>query len=140
MLFMRNTLCLFLLIGLCTISVAGYSQAAQDSLPSVLNPEKKAEFKGGVGGWIKFLESNLNRDLLERQSAPTGSYRVTGNFLVDAAGNVSDIRIQADPGYGTAAEYIRVLKLSSGKWIPATDKGITVPFRHVQSLTLQKGY
>ena len=113
-----------------------FAQSAGDSLPSVLNPEKRAEFKGGINGWISFLETNLNRDLLSSTGAPSGSYRVLGNFLVDSLGKVSDIRIEVDPGYGAAEEFIRVLKLSSKKWIPAVDHGKAVPYRHKQSLTL----
>jgi hypothetical protein len=133
---MKHRSFLFLLIALCSVSAAGYSQSSRDSLPSVLNPEKRAEFKGGINGWNKFLESNLDRNLLERKGAPSGSYRVSGNFLVDAAGNIADIRVETDPGYGAAEEFIRVMKRSSGKWIPATDKGVAVPFRHRQALTL----
>jgi protein TonB len=130
---MKNKLLFSFLFVLA--SFISYGQTT-DSLPSVLNPEKKAAFTDGMNGWIKFLERNLDRDLMFRVHAPKGAYRVTGNFLVDTLGHVSDIRIETDPGYGTAAEFKRVIKLSSGRWIPAYDKGKAVPFRHQQSITL----
>ncbi|MES2004395.1 MAG: hypothetical protein V4450_07730 [Bacteroidota bacterium] len=123
----------FLLICLGTSS---YAQTKQDSLPSVLNPEKIAEFKGGVNGWTDFLQRTLNPSLLSAAGAPAGAYRTIANFLVDSLGNVSDIRIEVNPGYGAAEEFIRVLKLSNKKWVPAYDHSKRVAYRHKQSLTL----
>lgn len=116
-------------------AIFSYGQTT-DSLPSVLKPEKTAEFKGGLSGWSRFLEKNLDPDLLRKNGAPAGRYMVIGNFLVDSLGKVSDIRIVKDPGYGAADEFIRILKLSSKNWIPAQDQGKPVPYRHMQSLTL----
>ncbi|MDB5211167.1 MAG: ferric siderophore transport system, periplasmic binding protein TonB, partial [Sediminibacterium sp.] len=132
---MKNKLLLLVFLVLCTTSVKIYGQAA-DTSQVVLDPEKKAEFSGGVNAWIKFLEKNLDRDLMYKKSAPRGAYKVLGSFLVDTIGQVVDIKIELDPGYGAADEFIRVLKLSSKKWIPAYDKGKAVLFRHRQSLTL----
>lgn len=136
---MKNKLLLLVLLTVCMTGIKLYGQET-DSLPSVLNPEKKAEFTGGLNGWVKFLEKNLDRDLMYRKSAPRGAYKVNGSFLVDTLGQVSDIRIEKDPGYGAAAEFIRVIKLSSKKWIPAYDNGKAVPFRHKQSLTLLQNF
>jgi len=130
---MKNILCIFLFVN---ISVCSYSQQSTDSLPSVLNPEKKAEFKGGTNSWLRFLENNLNRSLLSSNGAPSGSYRTIANFLIDAEGKVSDIRIEVNPGYGAAEEVIRILKLTSKQWVPASDQGKPVPYRHKQSVTL----
>ncbi|NCI47494.1 energy transducer TonB [Sediminibacterium soli] len=128
---------ILLLCFACSVAVTTLqAQTPADSITVVSNPEKKAEFKGGVNGWIRFLESTLDRNLLEKNNAPSGSYRVIGNFIVDRDGSVKDIRIEEDPGYGAADEYKRVLLLSSKKWIPASDKGIAVAYRHKQSLTL----
>lgn len=134
---MKKKLSALMLPILLLLGSIAYGQAT-DSLPSVLNPEKKAEFKGGINGWLRFLETSLDRDMIYRSGAPNGSYRVLGNFLVDTLGKVSDIRIEVDPGFGAAEEYKRVLNLSSKKWTPAYDNGRPVPFRHKQSITLLK--
>jgi protein TonB len=136
---MKNKLLFLILLLLCITNIKIYGQAT-DSLPSVLNPEKKAEFIGGMNGWTKFLFTNVERDLLARKGAPRGSYKVIGNFLIDTLGQVSDIRIETDPGYDTAAEFTRLLTLSSKKWIPAYDHGKAVLFRNKQSLTLVKSF
>jgi len=132
---MRNKLLLLVLLTVCTTATKIYSQAT-DSLPSVLNPEKKAEFTGGLRAWQIFLERNLDRDLISRARAPQGSYKIIGNFFIDTLGKVTDIRIETDPGYGTADEFKRVINLSSGKWTPAYDNGKAVPYRNKQSITI----
>lgn len=126
---------LFFLLLVC-ICIHGNTQTLQDSLPSVLHPEKKAEFKGGANGWVSFLQSKINPSLLSAAGAPVGAYRTLANFLIDSLGQVSDIRIEVNPGYGAADELIRILKLSSKKWIPAYDQGKPVAYRNKQSLTL----
>jgi protein TonB len=118
------------------ILLMGFTAYAQDSLHTVAAPEKPAEFKGGLNGWAGFLQKNLDRDLLQRNNAPAGSYKAIADFLVDSTGQVSDIKIEVNPGYGVSDEFIRMLKLSSKKWIPAIDKGKNVSSRHKQSLTL----
>ncbi len=132
---MKNKLLLLLLLTVCMTGAKIYGQAT-DSLPSILNPEKKAEFSGGPSAWIKFLIRSVNHDLMPEAHAPHGSYKIIGNFLIDTLGKVTDIRIETDPGYGAANEFKRVINLTSGKWIPAYDNGKAVPYRYKQSITL----
>lgn len=132
---MKNKLLLLFIATMFITGIKTYAQDTKDSLATVINPEKRPEFKGGLNGWSKFLETNLDRDLLTRQRAPGGRYTVIGNFLIDSVGAIHDIQIERDPGYGTAAEFTRMLKLSSKNWLPALDKGKPVSYRHKQSLT-----
>jgi protein TonB len=121
------------------ILFAGFSSFSQATVTisgdSRVVPEKLPEFKKGMRAWINFLERNLDRDLLIKQNAPVGKYMVIVNFLVGVDGGVSDIKIEYDRGYGTAEEVKRIIKLSDKNWLPASDKGVLVPFRHVQSIT-----
>lgn len=125
----------FLMIVFSVLTGTSMAQTSSDTASVAFTPEKKPEFKGGINGWLRFLENNLNRNLLTNTNAAAGQYRVLGEFLVDIDGSVRDITIEQDPGYGTADEYKRVLKLSGKKWNPAMDKGKPVPFRTKQSLT-----
>lgn len=125
---------LFLFITLIQ-GVIVHAQSATDSA-TIFKPEKLPEFKGGINGWTGFLQNNLDRDLLQRAGAPAGKYKVIASFIVDSVGKVSDIIIETDPGYGTAAEMKRILTLSSKKWVPAFDKGRPISYRTKQSLTL----
>jgi len=132
---MKNKLLLFFIAAMLITGIKTYAQDTKDPLVTVVNPEKQPEFKGGLNAWTKFMETNLDGDLLIRQSAPHGRYTVIGDFLVDSVGAIRDIIIIRDPGYGMAAEFTRILKLSSKNWLPALDKGKPVPYRHKQSLT-----
>lgn len=129
---MKNKTVLLCIVGILLSSYTGYSQ---DSLSLVTNPERKIEFKGGMNGWVSFLEKNLNRDLPAKEGAPVGRYQVSVSFLIDTVGRVSDIVLEKDPGYGAGKEVKRIIRLSDKKWIPAYDKGKTVLYRHTQSIT-----
>jgi protein TonB len=95
-----------------------------------------AEFEGGIEGWRKYLERNLKRDTPSDNGAPNGSYTVTISFTVDREGNISDVKAENDPGYGTKAEALRVI-LKGPKWKPAVQNGTKVMYRHKQNITFK---
>jgi hypothetical protein len=95
-----------------------------------------AEFPGGATGWINYLQENLRTNIPIKKKAPVGKYTVIVSFLVDDKGNVSDVKAENDPGYGTKEEAIRVLN-KSPKWRPASQNGKNVIYRHVQRITFQ---
>ena len=66
--------------------------------------------------------------------APTAKYTVIVSFTVDTEGNLTDIKAENDPGYGTAEEAVRLIKVGP-QWIPATQKGIKVKAITRQSVT-----
>ena len=72
----------------------------------------------------------------KEQGAPPGRYTVVLNFIVDKTGNISDIIVENDPGYGVADEAIRVLKKAGG-WTPGQQNGRIVASRHRQAITFQ---
>jgi hypothetical protein len=92
-----------------------------------------AEFPGGQKGWINYLERSMNTDLPINKGAPAGKYTVVVNFIVDKEGNLSDIKAENNPGYGTAEEAVRVIK-NGPKWVPASQNGVNVIYRHRQAI------
>ena len=92
-----------------------------------------AEFPGGQKGWVKYLENNLDRDLPVRKGAPVGKYPVVVSFVVDKEGNLTDVKSENDPGYGTAEETVRLIK-DGPKWVPATQNGRNVIYRQRQAI------
>lgn len=96
--------------------------------------EVPPQFPGGLGAWTKYLELNLNRNLLIQKGAPPGKYTVVVDFTVDKEGNLSNIKAMNDPGYGSAAEAVRVIE-KGPNWVPAQQKGENVTARHKQSIT-----
>ena len=95
-----------------------------------------AEFPGGIAGWTKYLERNLNRDLPVENGAPPGKYTVYVSFIVDKTGAISEVKAENDPGYGTAAEAVRVIKKGPA-WKAAVQNGRNVIYRHKQGITFQ---
>ena len=93
-----------------------------------------AEFPGGLSGWAKYLERNLNRDVAVDNGAPSGKYNVIVSFIVDRSGNLSEVKAENDPGYGTAEEAVRVIK-KGPLWKPASQNGRYVIYRHRQQIS-----
>ncbi len=92
-----------------------------------------AEFPGGQGGWVRYLERTLNRDLPVENGAPTGKYSVVVSFIVAKDGSISEVRAENDPGYGTKEEAVRVIQRGP-KWKPAVQNGRNVIYRHRQAI------
>lgn len=95
----------------------------------------EARFPGGLDAWRKFLERNLNRDLPAENGAPEGmELRVVVSFVVSREeGKVSEVKAENDPGYGAAAEAVRVIQRGPN-WIPAVQNGRNVNYRQKQTI------
>jgi antitoxin component YwqK of YwqJK toxin-antitoxin module len=104
---------------------------ANDSIVQI-----EAKFPGGRDAWRKYLEKNLNANILLMHHAPDGNYTVTVSFMVDENGKVSDVRAENDPGYGTAEEAVRVIK-KGPNWMPAIKDGRFVAYRQKQNIVFQ---
>jgi len=105
-----------------------------DSYKVFTQVQKPAEFPGGIPAWTKYLERNLNRDIIVKKGGPPGTYIVKLQFTVSETGTVSDVRALNDPGYGTAAEAVRLIK-KGPSWKPAVQNGVEVSSVHTQSIT-----
>lgn len=92
-----------------------------------------AEFPGGHEAWNRYLERNLNRDLPIENGAPPGKYVVVVSFIVDKQGNISQVKAENDPGYGTVEEAVRIIA-KGPNWKPAIQNGRNVIFRNKQNI------
>jgi protein TonB len=98
--------------------------------------QKQAEFPGGIAGWRTYLERHLNKDLPSDNGAPAGDYTVVVSFIVDKSGVISDVKAENDPGYGTVAEAIKVIR-KGPNWMPAEQNGNKVIYRQKQLITFR---
>ncbi len=57
-------------------------------------------------------------------------------FRVTARGTVNSVRVLKTQGAGADKELIRVIKLTSGKWIPGRSNGVAVDMDYIQPLIL----
>jgi antitoxin component YwqK of YwqJK toxin-antitoxin module len=95
--------------------------------------EKPIEFSGGIKGWINYLQHNLRSETPVINNAPNGKYIVYVTFIVDKQGNISDVKAENNPGYGTKEEAIRVIE-NGPKWMPAIQYNEAVVRRHKQAI------
>jgi beta-lactamase regulating signal transducer with metallopeptidase domain len=110
------------------------SDAATDEITEFAD-SVEAKFTGGLEAWKKYLMENLHSDVPAKKGAPQGRYSVTVSFLISKDGSVSEVKAIKDPGFGTGAEAVRVIKESNGKWDPATIAGKPVSYRQKQVIT-----
>lgn len=96
----------------------------------------EAQFPGGIEGWRRFLERNLNKDIASENGAPAADYSVIISFIVNKDGIISDVSAENDPGYGTKAEAIRVIQ-KGPRWTPAIQNGRNVIYRQKQKITFR---
>ena len=95
-----------------------------------------AKFPGGNEAWQNYLKRNLRSETPSDNGAATGNYTVIVSFLVDKTGSISEVKADNDPGYGTAAEAVRVIQRGPA-WTPAVQNGRNVIYRQKQSITFQ---
>ena len=96
--------------------------------------EVEASFPGGSGAWAKYVQRSLNANVPIDNEAPTGSYTVIVQFIVDKEGNVSDVKALTSHGYGMEEEATRVIKRGP-KWTPAIQNGRNVKAYRKQPIT-----
>lgn len=96
--------------------------------------QEPASFPGGKEAWQKYLERNLGFDVPVKNGAPPGQYGVTVRFIVDEQGGISNVEAENDPGYGTAAEAVNLIKKGPG-WMPAKQNGKNVKYWMKQNIT-----
>lgn len=98
--------------------------------------EQEATFPGGIQGWIKYLQKNLNANVAAESGARKGSYKVKVKFIVDKDGSVSDVHTTEETAgcklCGKEAERV----IAKGpKWIPAIQYNKQVKFTQIQAIT-----
>lgn len=96
--------------------------------------DNPAEFPGGAQGWSEYLQKNLKYPKKAIKKNIQGVVRV--QFLVDKAGNISEVKALNDPGGGLAEESVRIIA-NGPKWRPAEQNGKKVIYRHIQALTFK---
>jgi len=93
-----------------------------------------AQFPGGEIGWKGYLQRSLDLETPIRNGADTGKYVVKISFNVEPTGVLKDFQIENDPGYGTAAEVLRILA-KGPNWIPAKVSGKAIASRDSKTVT-----
>ena len=100
--------------------------------------EKEAKFPGGMDGWKRYLERNLNANVASDEGAPEGNYTVKVQFIVDKEGGISNVQAIEVPKAckGCGDEAVKVIK-KGPKWEPAVQNGRNVIYQAIQYVTFQ---
>ncbi len=85
------------------------------------------------------MSKDLNVDLRVKNGAPAGSYTVVLNFVVQSNGEVTNVETINNPGYGIAAEAIRMIE-KGPKWISAKQNGKKVNYLVKQTIVFNVSY
>lgn len=114
------------------VVVVGYGQKNYEKVFTKV--DKPASFPGGLDGWRRYLERQLQYPKAAQEKGTQGTVQV--QMIVAEDGNISELKALNDPGNGLAEEAVRVIA-KGPKWIPATQNGHPVTYRFVQNLTFQ---
>jgi protein TonB len=96
--------------------------------------EIESSFKGGLRGWMQFLNKNFEypQRALNRKIAGT----VHLEFIVDATGKVQDPVVKKSVEYSLDEEAIRIIR-KSPNWIPASKDGKQLKSYKLQPITFK---
>lgn len=102
------------------------------SIHSMAGLELKPDFPGGMAKFYKFIA--------DKYDAPTDEDFKGGkifiSFVVEKDGQLTDIKVLRDPGFGTKEAAIKLLK-SCPKWTPGEQNGKKVRVLYSLPITLQ---
>jgi protein TonB len=76
--------------------------------------DKLPEFPGGIAKFYTYIGRNFETPDINGER----TVRIYVSFVVEKDGSMTSIQVKNDPGYGLAAEAIRVLKSLKTKWAP----------------------
>jgi TonB-dependent SusC/RagA subfamily outer membrane receptor len=102
------------------LKVTGYPAFARSN-------DNPPSFPGGPAAWEKYVNRKINRHVAEENHAPKGTYTVGVAFNVSKSGEVSNVRAENNPGYGTAGEAVRLVS-ESPNWKPGERNGSTAGY------------
>jgi periplasmic protein TonB len=103
----------------------------ETSNPIATRADVNPEFPGGMPEFDKFLKDNIRYPQRALDSGVNGE--VVVSFVVDTAGNLSDLVIKSGLPYGMDQEVLRVMA-QSPRWIPGSIKGHPVAVRYQKSV------
>lgn len=120
--------------GVIKVTLRSPNDKMREGVQISTEVQEEPKFDGGKEAWLSFLNKNLKKEVPIERGGPPGKYTVILSFIVDAKGKVSNVDAENDPGFGTAEEAVRVMKLSPN-WIPAKQNGKPVVYKHKHTIT-----
>lgn len=101
-------------------NAADIAASAHPDQPAVVAPDKPATPVGGTDAFFAWIEKNQQYPKLARQRKIQG--KVPVEFVVQADGSLTDVRVLKKMGSGLDEEALRLIR-TAPKWEPATYQG-----------------
>ncbi|MFM9907980.1 MAG: hypothetical protein ACKVOW_01455 [Chitinophagaceae bacterium] len=120
-----------ILIAICIFASSSVCSQGQNNNRKIIENKKEAkvftkvESESGTNWaeWKKYLEKNSLLTDSEIATIPNGIYQALINFVIDIHGNIVQLKLLNDPGYGLGKRAIQLLKNYTGEWYPASQCG-----------------
>jgi protein TonB len=96
----------------------------KETIHNDFSVDSQPEFEGGLKALQKFLQSQLRYPVVAREEGQEGT--VYARFVVEESGNIGDIQLMNNPGYGMDEEALRVIKMIPAFKKPALLGGVPV--------------
>ncbi len=124
-----NFLIILLIAFLSILSSNGFAQSTK--------LDSKPEPEAGINRFREYISANYQYPREAQQAKVKGIVKIS--FVVKKTGELSDIKVLEDPGFGTAEELIRVVEASKNelKWKPGIKDGKPVNVRYALPLNLK---
>lgn len=111
-------------------SIQAYQKAIEEEEkaygPIVDNVDEKAQFPGGVEGYIKWFREHFKYPAILKENGVQG--RVLVRFIIECDGSLSFLRVDKSPSEELSKEALRLVR-SMPKWKPAMKDGQPVRSR-----------
>lgn len=91
--------------------------------------EQLPEYPGGMSAFYRLIGENMNYPKEAKRGGIEG--RVYVSFVINKTGELEEVKPERALGYGCDEEAVRLVMLTSGKWIPGNQRGRPVKVRMV---------
>jgi len=85
--------------------------------------------------WTEHIATKTQLPDSVLKNIPAGSYKVKVQFVVDIHGNIGQVKVKNDPGYGLAQRATSIISSYKGKWQPANQCGRNVKTYKEEAIT-----
>lgn len=119
-------LILFMLFIVCSTLSAQETKTREEPVYMLSTLSDQPEYPGGIEAFYSFVRNNMRYPEINHDFKAS----VFLIFVVNEDGSVSDIYVPRDPGYGLAAEAIRMMKSNTKVWKPGKRDGKNVRVRY----------
>ncbi len=85
--------------------------------------------------WMTYLTKNLELDSAALDTIPAGCYTVLARFSINENGDLEDVFVLKDPGFGLSQRVIKVISNCKGLWKPSIYLGRVTKSYRTQPIT-----